>query len=614
MAMGACNPPGCNPPVPPGDLTFSLPGAGNVIVSKNTIGTNNAWGTPALGTALTQQTSLDPSSPFVDMEITYKTTPAISTNQLYRQEVDIFASDPADYLNSITGLLNDTGSWAALTDPCALPDALILPYPSLNGTAQWGPPTLSSTFFSNCNGPINPAIAGPLGFGSVRAAYEADRGFCSARAYYDQVVPLMQAQMLQQFGDKVGASGCADAEQLWFYETGYLNENQSLDPDLAPTGGFLVNFYFDAHIHIPSVHDLNMRFNYQYPLALADGILTTGTPVENGVDVNGAGGLSPVSASQSQSSFEDALNTQVPSGINMGALALQSVDPFQPCCPGTSGDTCETDTSPVVADCDPSGFPSSDTNAEVPVDSGQCLAAINYFQGAVATAQNDGTLQSLGISPTAQNPVSHLTAEDVLINTIHQTDPADPTLLHNWRCVAQPDGKALPQEQGPGHARCEYVVRARRLNFYADSFDLVWTDNPAVEVAEAMASTQPVSGPATGVPPWTSSGVPIFIIALDQAQHPRSSSCATLAPPPPMGAYQALCNVPPNQATRSFYFANAGDQTVNSSGVFSCSVTVLESLLKTLFTGTGLAVSIATSLYGASAGPILLNSSGFHIY
>jgi hypothetical protein len=356
-----------------------------------------------------------------------------------------------------------------------------------------------------------------------------------------------------------------------------------------------------------------MRFNYQYPLALADGILTTGTPIENGVDVNGAGGLSGVSASDTQSKFENALSTQVPPGISMGALALQSVDPFQPCCPGTSGDSCETDTSPTVADCDPSGFPSSDTNAEVPVDGGQCQAAISYFQGAVAAAQGDGTLQSLGISPTAQNPISHLTAADVLINTIHQTDPADPTLYHNWRCVSQPQGAALPQEQGPGHARCEYVVRARRLNFYADSFDLVWTDNPAAEIVLAMASTQSASGPATGAPPWTTSGVPIFIVALDQAQHPRSSSCTTLAPLP-MAAYQSLCNVPPDQSTRSFYFANAGDQIVNASSVGSCSVTVLGSLLKTLFTGTGLAVTIATSLYSASAGPILLSGSGFHIY
>jgi hypothetical protein len=205
-----------------------------VIVSKNTIGTNNAWGTRALGTALTQQTSLDPASPFVDMEITYKTTPAISQSQLYRQEVDIFASDPADYLNSITGLLNDTGSWAALTDPCALPDVLILPYPSLKGTAQWGPPTRSSTFFSNCNGPINPAIAGPLGNGSVRAAYEADRGFCSARAFYDQVVPLMQTSMLQQFGQQVGASGCADTEHSGFTRPATSAKTRASTPTRPP--------------------------------------------------------------------------------------------------------------------------------------------------------------------------------------------------------------------------------------------------------------------------------------------------------------------------------------------------------------------------------------------
>jgi hypothetical protein len=579
IVVASCNPNGCTAEAP-GDLVFALSGSrlgGNnpVIVAKNTVGTNNAWGVAALGPNLAS-TSLDPPSPFVDMDIQFSQNPA--PTQLFRQEINVFARDPGDHIMTLSGLLNDTGTWDANINPCLLPNYLILNYPTPNGLVQWGPPTSSSTFFSGCQGGIDPSLSGPIGFGSVRGAYVADRGLCSARAFASDVVPVIAGDIFQQFVSSAGATGCVDPEQHWFYVSSYLNENPTLSPDLNPKGGFIMNFYLVAHIRVPGVTDQNIRFNYQYDWALQDGLPALAV-TENGADVHGGSPLTD--ASQTQSSFESALNDQVPLGVRRAAEDKLSIDLFPACLPGTydQGPGCPPGTLHPVPDCtlDPN-FTTPDARVLID-DPGSCANALFAMAAALGNAANDGTFASLGINPQ-ESINGGPTALQMLQNVISEPDPANPSVFHNWRCVSNPQS---PPE--PGHARCEYITRARRLNAYPDSFELVWTDNPQFEILDSLGSM------AINNPPTITSGLPLYILALDQQLNPGEGGSLNNG-----GfitsAYQELCNGAINQSTGSYYAANYGDAYVGKSNGFQCTGTILNDI----FSGPALVVSIPASL------------------
>jgi len=388
--VAACTPNGCQTPEPPGDLVFQVPSANgrgtDVIVAKNTLASNNAWGPTALGSALAN-TSLDPQNPFVNMSITYQTNPA--PPGIYRNEINIFARDPNEYLTTLEGYLNNAGDWRTQTSGCYLPDALKLLYPTLTGgQAVWGPPTLSSTFFPNCDqGSIAPSLSGPNGYGSVHAAWVNDRGQCAAEVPYDQILPKLQQALFSSYAQNVGQSGCADAEQVFFFASSYMSENPTLDPDLAPTGGFLINFYFDTHVKVPFIDDLNAYFNYEYRWGLSDGILSV-SPTKNGENVNGGGG--PADPGSAQSGFEAALEGQLPRGISDTANQEQAVDLFSP------------DSDNRAPDCIPAGpgDPSVYLQSPNPDVGSQCGRSINVVLPlALGKVAQDGTLASLGIDP-----------------------------------------------------------------------------------------------------------------------------------------------------------------------------------------------------------------------
>lgn len=579
IVVAACNPNGCTAEQP-GNLVFALSGSrlgGNnpVIVSKNTLATNNAWGAPALGPNLAA-TSLDPPAPFVNMDIQFSQNPA--PTQLYRQEINVFARDPNDYITTLSGLLNDTGTWDANLSPCLSPNYLILNYPTANGLVQWGPPTSSSTFFGGCDGSIDPSLSGPIGFGAVRGAYVADRGLCSARAFTSDVVSVVAGSIFNQFVSNAGSTGCVDPEQEWFYASSYLNENPTLSPDLNPKGGFIMNFYLDAHIRVPFVSDQNIRFNYQYDWALQDGLPALAV-TENGADVHGGNPLAD--SSQTQSTFEGALNDQVPLGVRQAAEDKLSIDLFPACCPGTydQGDRCPPGTTHPVDDCtlDPNN---TTPDGRVLIDDpGSCRLAILAMSTGLDVAVTNGTFASLGINPQ-ESINGGPTALQALKNVISEPDPANPSVYHNWRCTIPPQ---------TARTRCEFITRARRLNAYPDSFELVWTDNPQLEILDSLGTG------AAGSPSSVNSGLPLYILALDQQLNQGDGG--SICPSSNNGgfitnAYQQLCNGAINQSTGSYYAVNYGDQYVGKSNGFKCTGTILNDI----FSGTNLLFSIPASL------------------
>jgi hypothetical protein len=549
------------------------------------------------------------------MAIAYSTKPAAT--EPFRQELDIFARDPNDYYTTLSNLLNNTGAWDQQLNTCFSPNWLVLTYPTLfDGPVNWTPVN-SQPFFQGCNGGIDTSVSGPVGYGAVHAAYEADRGLCAARITADAIVPGVQSALWSQFASTVASSavGCANAQQQWFYYSSYFNESPGLSPDLAPTGGFIVNFYLVADIVVPGTSNANMRFNFAYQWALDDGILTVSAG-ENGVDVNGGGSF--VNDSSLQSQFETALSTALPQGVESAAYDKVSVDLFPPCCPGTygNGSSCPAGSSYQFADCTPDDSPDNPEHL-VEVENGQdgCGDPIFTLNAALSKAQTDGTFMNIGL-PTGNSAIAQDTV-NVLVNTAEEqiasvcppntTCPPTRALYHNWRCV--------PSDSNEGnHARCEFIPRAKRLNSYADGPELVWTDHPVEEVALAVANpaNRGDAGNFTGL----KSGLLLYIIALDQDLHPTAPLCtcqtdagptfsgspacdaglSTIAPSPGQ-ALGALCNAPPpSGTTRSYLGQNFGNLSQGGNNIGSCAISELGKLFKALFTGDGLLLGIPLAL------------------
>lgn len=569
----ACNPNGCAPTDNPtlGNLTFlGEPGA-RTILSEDTIPTvpHDAWGAGVfspggrnIGLGLYPGGALQ-QNPTID--ILYQSAPPPA--RLFREEVNVFARDPAEYTNTIFGIVADVSAWDTNTGPCALPQSVSLFYPTLSGQPTDVQNTTTETYFPSCDGSILPKIAGATGHGSILGALMNDHGVCGAVLDVSSIFPKLQSTIFTQFSQTIQSAGqnCADAEQQYFYASEYILENPNLAPDIRPTGGFDLNWSVDVPIVAVTGPRAAVNFSYEWTLGSPppgaaaspvsiDGILTVDATEQQGFASSDTNRSPPLLYH-----LEQSFSTAVPQGIDAATIASQAVDLFAPKSQHPAKD-CVPDTDlPTVAGAT-GVYP-------IPVASLKTTASdLNSFIQAglipgVQAAASDGTYAALGLNPktrnlarTAKFPNGALPS-DILAAPFAEPDPANATYLHNWVCalVCPPDAANGCTTDSGGHYRYEYVVRARRLNFYPDSVELIWSDDVVNEV-----------GPLTSVT-TTNSAVSLYVFLYDAYRTATGDAVGGA-----LANLDLLCNGIPAIKSRQFAVYSVGDVKNSYSNVGEC--------------------------------------------
>ncbi|MCC6526400.1 MAG: hypothetical protein IT373_27380, partial [Polyangiaceae bacterium] len=284
--------------------------------------------------------------------------------------------------------------------------------------------------------------ATPEHYGSIHAARIFDRGACSLEQPLATLQSRVEDSFWSGFRDKfVAEPFCPDrvAARYWSRTVSYLDHVPQQVHDLR--GGFFFALHYFVNVNQVFWPDLHIVANANYRFFLT----TPGTTLDNGPDLPptqvGPGvlavkpglnflqvtGPAPVVDDVAQS-FSDGLTATVPKTLLRTALDEQTRDVL-----GAANLTA----------CTPgAGF--------------ACGSAATKL----ATAVSDGGT-ALGLTG---NEVTQLIAAE-----------AKNAGNDNWRCVPY-DGGATAEAH-----RCEYVVRAKRVNVYPDAVELVWFDGKELD-------------------------------------------------------------------------------------------------------------------------------------
>lgn len=285
---------------------------------------------------------------------------------------------------------------------------------------------------------------------------------------------------------------------------------------------------------------------------LNDGLLAVST-VANGTKWNGKG-----SDSTSSSLYGD-ITGQLPTAIEEVALALQSVAiaPQATCTPTTITPSNGLPTTFTVATTG-----AQFTYTPVAISDSGVGDVLLGLDIALKNASTDGTFATLGLTNAAN--VSGASALDILQGTLAEPDPANANVYHNWICVQTQGGCAT---NGSGATWVPYyIARARRLNSYPDSVELVWTDDLEIEVGPLTNYCCANRCGQTPTSCATTSALPLYVLLEDQflqsGSAPGGSAGQSLA---------KLCTASAlAQATRQFYTFHSGHMYHSYQNVVNC--------------------------------------------
>lgn len=575
----ACNPNGCTPTDNPtlGNLTFTTQ-AGTLTEFTIPGVPNDAWGQGVLANSRGPNPVIYLGYPGESGGSPYVTTiyqSAPPPPQFFRQEVNVFVRDLHEYASTLFGL-NDNNGWQPLLSACDLPPSVKLLYPTITGVPASQDPTTYANFFGGCDGSPAPSLTSEFG-PWIHAAIMNDHGVCAASinplggvaGSAGGIFPMIQQAAWDEFVGGVQAQGdsCADAEQQWWYSAEYIDENPNLAPDIAPRGGFVVNFSWDTPLEFGSLPQTAINFSYAW--GLTDGILSV-TPTEHQTSISDSS-----RASSLRYNLVQGMQNAVPGGIFAATQSAQSVDPFPKtnagrsnCTPATAtGTDCPNNQPKCPDSCCPNGWIcvsdgsgnlSCAQQAPVPYQEEGALKEQTQLLGELGIAATDGTFQALGLNPDPKvKNLAGMSALDVLQAPINERDPANAKVYHNWvcalNCPSWDPSCATAQGQGVnGFYRYEIVIRARRLNYYPDTVELVWTDDLQNEV-----------GPQTNVT-TVNSGASTYVALYDLAR--KSGSPPTSA----WATFSVLCNTVPAAPSRAFAVYNAGPLYQSMSDLQNC--------------------------------------------
>jgi len=399
-----------------------------------------------------------------------------------------------------------------------------------------------------------------------------DHGVCATSVSSSSIFSQLQQTIFTQFVQGVsqingsmtcglGAFGtcppCVDAVQDWLYLSEYINENPNLTPDLVPTGGFDLDL--QVELPIPLQTGPQAALNFSYAWGLNDGILTV-TPTQHASSLNNGTDVLKL-----QYNMVNSLQTAVAQGIYSGAASAQAVD------------TDPTD-KPLLSNCVPNGTP---TGGVFPVAIGDTTASaeILRLEVALGNACSDGTFATLGVDCHAKNQYGK-TPIDFMTATLEEPSPTDSSVYHNWGCeqlFIQPPtnpssaGGSCGVPNGPGVPafRVVYVPRARRLNYYPDSVELVWTDDLINEVGPLAPCRVTGRGARQQATCTTTSAVPLYVVLYDQYLGGFGNGSAFGC----NGAFASLtqlCNGTPGGNSRSFGVFSGGHMDGNLVDPVQC--------------------------------------------
>ncbi len=407
-----------------------------------------------------------------------------------QDEVVFFARDPeelyATLLNDLTLFVNSPfGTFGTDNDwqnvdlvPNALPQGLGLSYPPAvffpppGGWLTTALPVLGPFGFFNIPTTVQPTGPGaaPDGSGSVKAARVVQHGRCSRELGYTTGDSLLSAFL-----------GALDVKLLQLASSRqvaavipFLHQTESRED--AQWGGFFLTAEYTKGLFV--VPNLHARVVDPYVFQLQDGIVSV---LPEGALAHLEGGAFGA-ADQVHWFLDEFLDTpfdpsalittaeRIPSPANVAQAFYQAADDAQ----GVTSD--KDKTKALTCSLRPVVFGNSRT---IPKLSPICAGLYQVIGAA------PGNFASTVTPPLSVN--EQAAATSAIMETI--PDPYNPSgsIYKNFRCnPAWPDGTAVDPSD-PSQGVCEVVARAKRINSYPNSLELVFFDDEREVTAEAYA-------------------------------------------------------------------------------------------------------------------------------
>lgn len=382
----------------------------------------------------------------------------------------VFARDPRE----VTDVLDSTNlhvDWVLAYNGCRLPRVQFMFPPGGPSPAGIGGPWVTSHFFPTCQtGLVGPA-ADPDGFGSIKSLRTYRRGQCSTMVRINPIVDELMSSLqdgVVGVDEIVKEPKCTDVNQRSFDGFSYLTHKSVDLADSGPSGGFALLFHAYYHHYIPFAVDTGLDFNYRYELRLADGRLGV-SPFRNDLSTSG------FHAGDAFTALAKALDQTIPDNI------LRATDERQVISPPFLGNAlaCNVDGDcglgfACLPSADPQNAPGRFCRQ---LAFGECAQVSGPFGGPPTENLPDSDMQcaparaawatriglggaALGLSGPERTALV-ATANQVLNGT-----------FVNWRCQQPTHGRLDPSEK----FRCQYVVKAKRVNVYPRDAELVWFD------------------------------------------------------------------------------------------------------------------------------------------
>jgi hypothetical protein len=369
-----------------------------------------------------------------------------------QHELLLFARDPEETFETLRQFpLNDDSGWKKEVSPENLPAVMTAVYPPTSSFAPETKITIKPTRTDFWPPPIAPSGPGtrPDGSGSIKAVRVINHGLCSQELPLSNILTEVSDGLWTHFQDTITKqSNCIEQIRRWSHTTSFLHQTTDLEP--AQFGGFFLNFDFHTHDKHRTITDDNIRFNVDYWFRLRDGRLTV-EPTYNQSEVNG--GLEK----DMLAGFFPGLLTDIGTTIFQESDAQQQYHGFDPI----------GNQAPIP--CMLRGASQDDPTLPADESPGACQKLIDDITG---IALPSGATLTPPLSSDEQN---------TLLQTIRRSDVINgKPIFQNLRCAKF--GSV------PGEGRCEYVIRAKRLNVFPDTVELVFLDtdrevaNPAYPI------------------------------------------------------------------------------------------------------------------------------------
>ncbi len=443
----------------------------------------------------------------------------------FKNQADVlaFARDPQEIFDTLRGLTDDDFGWQQNTSLSFFPNVVGIASPNRFGAYFAAAPTPEGDFFPfYTSNPPQDTAASPLGSGSIKAIRVYQRGLCSAVQPLGGIISTVANNFVSSFIDPKGTvcSGHPIGTTLSgtvFYTnaTSYLAHNEGQIGDLR--GGFRLASGLQVYDRSGFVNSCSANFNEGYQLGLTDGRLSAFPESPPRINAQGnrvlCTGFGPYGGVVD--TLFQGLLFDIPNGILGGSTDQQSY-------PGGNDGP---DVSPFGS-CDPAAFD-------------PCSSATRTLERGIFVG---GDTQGLSRTEEAQ-----------LVAVASRRDVNE--VLTNWRCVNRPFGPTVNPDTcavTPGHDsyRCEYLVKATRINVLPAEVELVFFDDVKQFNAEALplyyasfASTDPTKPPPgpgalcsrrpNDNPFVDDHGPVIFTTAFANVHHPLELCQGPFPPPPP---------------------------------------------------------------------------------